>query len=124
MAEDVEGGERLRAELLKWKELKSRYPVELKERAVSYARKRRRAGKTQSAVAVELGLSPMTLHGWLKGGRGRRGKKRPLLLPVEIAAEKPGRERKSGGAVVVARNGVRVEGLSVEEIAGLLGRLS
>ncbi len=123
MAVGGEGARRLKAELLKWRGLRRGYPKEIRERALAFARRRRAEGASYTVLASELGLSVMTLHGWLKGGRGRGRKKPrlPRLVPVEVVPEE---EAKPAGAVVVASGGIRVEGLQVEQIATLLRSLA
>lgn len=131
MAAGADEVESLRAELSRWRGLRRRYPEDLKGRALAFARKRRKAGASYDAVAAELGISVMTVWEWLKGPAGKRrlkaGKKpallRPALLPVEVVAAKEGDPGK-GGPVLVTKDGVRVEGLSIEEIAALLRGLS
>lgn len=126
MAGSGEGARQLKAELSKWRGLRRRYPEEIKGRAVAWARKRRASGASYDILAADLGISVMTVWEWLKAPAGKqrpKRRKKPALLPVQIVPEEGPRAGKPG-PVVVTPNGIRVEGLSVEQIAALLGSLA
>lgn len=78
-------------------------------RALEYARGRQREGATVNRVAGELGISHETLKSWMAGGAFER---------VEIVTEA------MRGHTLCGPRGVRVEGLTLDEIAELLRRLS
>src|SRR5262245_25837964 len=61
----------LRAELSRYREQKryGKYPSELRERAVSYARERSRTGARASEIATELGVFETTAIMWASGGK-------------------------------------------------------
>jgi hypothetical protein len=62
----------LRAALSRYREQKryGKYPIELQERAVAYARERARAGARAAEIAAELGVYQTTADRWASG-RGR-----------------------------------------------------
>ena len=114
---------RLRAEL----EMQSRrrerrrYPAELRERAVSYALRRREAGASDATVAAELGLRVATLRGW----RRRRGSG---FRPVEVIV--PARAMRAAHAtapvervVVTTPRGLRIEGLGLDDLVRFVAEL-
>lgn len=74
------------------------------------------SGASFEQAAVEIGVTAAELRAWSRGAEDET----PLLVPVQIADE--GTERRS--LVVVFAGGVRVEGLSVAEVAELVRRLS
>jgi len=79
-------------------------------RVVEHAIARRREGAGIGAIAREVGVSSTTLYEWLR---------EPRFEAVEIV----GRVQRGEGLVVHGPHGVRVEGLSVAELADLLRRL-
>jgi transposase-like protein len=93
---------------------RGRYPAELREAVLAYARHAKRRGTSGAKVASELGLSVQTLQYWRTAMR-RRGE----LLPVAVRAERaPERE------LVVECGQVRVRGLDLDALAELLKRLT
>jgi hypothetical protein len=76
-------------------------------RAVEYATRRREEGAGMVRVAREIGISRVTLKKWLVGNAFAR---------VEIATA-------PGAYTVHAPHGVRIDGLTLEEIGELLRRL-
>jgi len=106
------------------------FPQALRSFAVRYATHTLEAGGTVVEAAAKLGVSAPTLYEWRKGrtaGRSRvkRTEKSQVLVPVRVA------ERAAQGTVpgpqqvvLVSPGGWRVEGLSVESAAQLLGRLA
>ena len=98
-----------------------RYPRVLQEQAVSYARAARGRGASAWAISRELGIGVGALQRWL--GRADRAE-RPALRRVEVTAEEISRESSSGsGPVLVLASGVRVEGLSLEQLVVLVRAL-
>jgi hypothetical protein len=59
----------LRAALSRYREQKryGKYPIELQERAVAYARDRARAGAMAAEIAAELGVHQATADRWTSG---------------------------------------------------------
>ena len=93
-----------------------RYPRDLKEAAIEYARRRRSEGATVKEICDELGLRHWTLHKWLRSVRDR-------FLPVKVrtAAEQP--LTVSPAPALTTPRGYRVDGLRVEEVLFLLHHL-
>jgi hypothetical protein len=97
---------------------------------VAYVRARQAEGGTQEEAAREVGLSAWTLSRWGRQGqagavrRGRPPRQRlegsnAAFHPVEVKSE----ARSQAALVVHGPGGVRVEGLSVQQVAQLLKEL-
>lgn len=101
------------------------FPEALRAFAVRYAEHTVAAGGTVTDAGKKLGVSGPTLYEWRKG----RSRPKPVetssaLVPVRVsarpaAAAGPGVQQ----VVLVSPGGWRVEGLSVESAAQLLGTL-
>jgi transposase-like protein len=88
-----------------------RYTPELKRAVVEFVRSQRSAGVSYEALVRTLELPINTLRRWTESdGPGR-------LARVEVAAE-------ASHAVLLTRTGIRVEGLTITDLAELLERLS
>ena len=87
-----------------------RYPMELRERVVVFARRRREAGASWELIKAELGQKFDTVRRWCDEPRSARA-----LVPVRVVALKPARV-----VSVVSPTGFRVDGLSLTEAAALL----
>lgn len=105
------------------------FPETLRAFAVRYAQHTLEAGGTVVEAAEKLGVSAPTLYEWRKGrteGRGQRKlpEKSAALVPVRVD-ERAASPEVAGlqQVVLVSPGGWRVEGLSVESAAQLLGRL-
>jgi hypothetical protein len=79
----------LRAELSRYREQKSygKYPSELRERAVVYARERSRAGARLAEIAAELGVYETTAKAWASGGAQLA--ERPMRSTPKAASSLP-----------------------------------
>lgn len=86
------------------------YDADDRARIVAHAIARRREGAGMKAIAREVGVSSTTLYDWLRGPRFER---------VEVVAEAAHHTRHT----VHGPHGVRVEGLSLADVAELLRRL-
>ena len=93
-----------------------RYPEDLVNAAVAYVTARRAKGITLRAAAREIELSWRTVEHWL---HHRRPAREATLRRVTIAPPL----RAAPAVTVVTPQGVRVEGLDVEQAAELLKRL-
>jgi len=93
-----------------------RYPRALRGRVVAYARARRDQGASWARIASELGLQFETVRRWCIGADAIVVAS-PTILPVEIVADSP------TSLVVVARTGVRVEGVTLADAIALLRAL-
>ncbi|WP_426745048.1 helix-turn-helix transcriptional regulator [Myxococcus faecalis] len=104
--------------------VKLRFDEAFRAQAVEYVRGRQAQGVTQEAAAKELGMSSWTLSRWhqqvRRGGVSPEGGKetsrvfRPVAVKREAEQERP---------VVHAAGGVRVEGLTLKQVARLLREL-
>ena len=74
------------------------------------------SGVSLEQAALEIGVTAGELLAWSRVAEDER----PLLVPVQVASEAA--ERRT--LVVVFAGGVRVEGLTVAEVAELVRRLS
>jgi transposase-like protein len=90
------------------------FPREVKERALAYAEGRLKTGLTVSAVARELGIKAGTLMFWQKGAAKKPAAiRRVVLRPAAVRSYS-----------VVGGHGVRVDDLSLDEVAALFERLA
>ena len=94
---------------------RTRYPRALKASILEHARFQRSRKISRDVIAVELGLSVTTLHGWLYAKRPG-----PNLKPVTVSSAR----NSLGTVVLITRDGHRVEGLDVDGMAQLLRGLS
>lgn len=102
-----------------------RFTDEARRMATDYARERKATGARIAAVAAELKLNKWTLQRWLqRQGRGEFDKRRVTskgFARVKVAPRAPAET--ATRVVVHGVHGVRVEGLTLENIAMLLERL-
>jgi len=105
------------------------FPEALRAFAVRYAQHTLEAGGTVVQAAERLGVSAPTLYEWRKGRTAGRVREKPpeksqALVPVRVA-ERAAQSAVTGSqqVVLVSPSGWRVEGLSVESAAQLLGSL-
>jgi hypothetical protein len=90
------------------------YPPALRLRAATYIAQRRSEGVTDEQIAREIGVSAMTFRRWVGARRGSFAVATVVdATPAPVAA-----------IVVHGPCGLRVEGLSVDEVAALWSRLS
>ena len=95
-----------------------RYPKDLQDAVVTYARRRRSEGAKIMALCRELGLHYKTLHKWLRS-------EQEIFLPVKVkdAIGLPKSVPMTGTPALTTPRGYRVDGLHVEEILFLLHHL-
>jgi hypothetical protein len=84
---------------------------------MAYRQEREREGASGRQVARELGVSEATLARWGPGREEPAGSFRAIEVVLEPA-------RSVGAMVVHGPRGLRIEGLSVEQLAELVARLS
>jgi transposase-like protein len=94
-------------------EKRRRYSRELREEAVAYVARRKRAGASVERIASELGVSSVSLSRW-----SRARENSVSLVPVEIVAN----DERSCLSLLTPR-GYRVEGLSEASAVRLVERL-
>jgi hypothetical protein len=73
-------------------------------------------------VAEEIGVRPKTVQRWVASEQSARGPNRSRLLPVTVKGPVPTATTRTGMTLVLA-NGVRLEGVGVEEALRLLDEL-
>ena len=98
--------------------LRPRVPREVRDEVCRYAARRREKGAPWAVIARETGLDVRKLQRW--NTRARRTSSVPVLHPVEVLPE----PELATALTVVAPNGVRVEGLALEQAAELLRLLT
>ncbi len=105
------------------------FPEALRAFAVRYAEHTVAAGGTVTDAAQKLGVSGPTLYEWRKGRpaghrRPKPAEKGAALVPVHVS-ERPARAEVAAvpQVALVSPGGWRVEGLTLEAAAQLLGRL-
>lgn len=87
----------------------------LKSRVSAYVQSRRRSGATLESLSSELGICAGSVVRWM--GSPKTARRRRRMVPVEVRAAR-------SKVVVHGAHGVRVEGLSLDELATLLRSLS
>ncbi len=85
-----------------------RYDATARASAVEYARRQLEDGASKAAIARALGTTAPTLDKWMKAA---------VFVPVEVMEAPP------RAVVVHGPAGIRIEGLSVVELAELVRRL-
>jgi transposase-like protein len=103
---DLERGSRRRQ--------RRRYPRELRERAVAYAREARARGESEGEIARTLGVNRQTFAKWDKQLGG-------MFRSVELVRETT--PVTSESLVAVTPGGLRIEGLDLERAAELIRRV-
>ena len=98
--------------------VRPRLPREVRDEVCRYAIRRREKGAPWAVIARETGLDVRKLQRW--HSRARRRSSVAVLRPVEVLpAPEP-----ATALTVVAPNGVRVEGLALEQAAELIRLLA
>ena len=95
------------------------YPEVLRVAAVEYRQDREREGAALREVAGELGVSAISLERWSR----RSAERETSFRAIELVGE-PMRRASAVVVVVHGPRGLRIEGLTVVEIAELVERLS
>ena len=90
-----------------------RYPRDLRERVVAWARGRQEAGASWESIKRELGQKFDTVRRWCAAVAKSRA-----LVPVRVVATRSQRT-----VSVVSPSGYRVDGLALSEAAALLREL-
>lgn len=117
--------EELRRLISQWRVSGERFATEaLRERAAVCAAARLQAGRSRRAVADELGLKDATLAWWLqrrdKGVKSKKSRgERAVFRPVQVVSAEQHRS-----LVVYGPRGLRIEGVSIDEVAALVAKLT
>lgn len=93
------------------------YPEALRRAALEYQKERENEGVSARRIAAELGVEKGTLSHWSRARKPSDG----AFRAIEVVAE-PVRE--TSRMVVHGPRGLRIEGLTLEELVSLLARLS
>ncbi len=95
-----------------------RYPEAFRRAAVTLARRRQGRGGSVTRLAREIGVSEPTLTKWLRPSPG------PGLRPVAVALPPPPAPHAGASPVLIAPNGVRIEGLDHDALIAVLRALA
>jgi hypothetical protein len=97
-----------------------RFEPELRRRIVAFAERRRREGASWMAIATELGACFETVRRWCGGGTMPAARR---LRRVEVVAEPAIEPTARPPLVVVTPNGLRIEGVRLDEVVALVRAL-
>lgn len=97
-----------------------RFEPELRERVIAYAKHRRGEGTSWMAIATELGATFETIRRWCVLGRKERALR---LRAIEVVAEPVVATSDARKLSVVSPNGLRVEGIVLDEVVALIRAL-
>lgn len=101
----------------------ARYPETLRAEAVSLASAAVESGASLGSVAAELGLGAGTLARWLEKPSVSSWRAVEVVEETEPAAVSRAEPSLRPGLVLITSRGHRLEGLSLDEAAALLGAL-
>ena len=94
------------------------YSREAKSAAATFGREERKSGVTVAAVAKSLGVHPITLGEWIRNAPQSEASR---FVAVTLESERPASPLPATQAIVVhSASGLRIEGLSMAEVARLL----
>lgn len=96
---------------------RARYSNELRERILGYVEQRTHGKSVQEALS-EIGVSGSQFYAWKKVRALPQTP--PRFMPVRVAVEQPAHS----ALIVHGPHGVRIEGLSVVQVATLLQQLT
>ena len=96
-----------------------RFEPELRARIVAFAERRRREGASWMAIATELGACFETVRRWCSGVEPTSAQ----LRRVEVVADAVTVPSARSPLALVTPNGLRVEGVSLDEIITLVRAL-
>ena len=104
-------------------------PEDVRQDAIAYTRRRKAQGASHATIARELALTTMTVGRWLAMGAkpkptptkpAAKPKSSQELRPVRVVeTSKPARTSRVP-IIVTTASGLRVEGLSAEDVIALL----
>jgi hypothetical protein len=112
-------GEKLRREIGRRESARGRLRRDLRERCERYAAAREAAGAAQKLIASELGVSAMSVQRWL---RAKQKATTTAMVPVRVVAPRPHQEL-AESLVMTTPRGLRVEGLDLDALCTVIGRL-
>jgi hypothetical protein len=95
---------------------RARYTPAIRSAVLQYASERRRSRVSWHDITNELGIVASLVQRWIRAGQSR-------LLPVKLVTEAAAAVPADGRVVVHGPRGIRIEGLSVSELAALITRL-
>lgn len=97
-----------------------RFDPELRSRIIAFAERRRREGASWNTIATELGACFETVRRWCGGGTLVPARQ---LRRVEVVSERVVDVRARGALAVVTPNGLRIEGVGIDDVVALVRAL-
>jgi hypothetical protein len=97
-----------------------RFAPQLRQRIVAYAERRRREGTSWMAIATELDACFETIRRWCGGGSVAAARQ---LRRVEVTAEPAVAVSAPTPLAVVTPNGLRIEGVGLDDVITLVRAL-
>lgn len=114
----------LRRELAARTRPRGALPTDLRDRAHAYVLARRGAGLTLVKIAAEIGLAKETVGRWTRPRPATTST--PALVPVDVVDAPASYTHRPAAAtatpLVTTRNGLRIEGLTFEQVVVLVER--
>ena len=102
-----------------------RYPESMREMAMAYSSAARKRGDRVGVIARDLGIDRMTLAAWEKKAASQAPKASPeprnAFEQVMVVADAP---PATSTVCVVGPKGLRIEGLTIGQVASLIERLA
>jgi len=95
-----------------------RFEPELRRRVVAYAERRRREGASWLSIAEELGACFETVRRWCSRGSVASRSLRRVEVVAEAIVAAP-----TSSLVVITPNGIRIEGVALEQVVVLVRAL-
>ena len=121
MKREAGEGERLRQAIILRPAASSPLSEELRQEAIAYTRDRVAQGASQVAVARELAVTAMTVSRWLATAKPRSKPK--AATPLRRVQVVEARRSAASGLVVTTLQGLRIEGMTFEDIVALVRAL-
>lgn len=101
----------------------SSYPPDFKDLVVAYARSRRCAGDSWASIAQPLPVSSTAVRRWCDASPSAASGLVPVRVVDDDPSPPPSRAPCDGLLVLTSPRGFRLDGLTLEQAALLLGRL-
>ena len=93
----------------------------LRAQVVAHTQQRVQSGERLPAIAASMGIKYDTLRYWIEGPSPKRADKSSAFRPVRVTEGQPSA---AAGVTLFGPGGTRIEGLSLEQAAALLRRMS
>lgn len=105
-----------------------RYPDELRNIAIAYSKEAQAQGMPHRLAAETLGVDPATLAAWQRQKKAKAQSSPALDAPPKLrrveVVDSSDFSVATGGLCVVGPRGLRIEGMSIEQVVVLFERLA